>query len=114
MANAAVIEVGRVCVKVAGRDAGGFCVITKIIDGNFVEVTGPKKVSGVRRKKVNAAHLEPLGQKLEIKSGASDADVEAALKAAKLFSKFKTGLKFEPPKAGAAGARVIARIGRGK
>ena len=36
----ASIEVGRVCVKTAGREAGEKCAIVEIIDENFVEVVG--------------------------------------------------------------------------
>ena len=36
----AAIEVGRVCVKTAGREAGEKCAIVEIIDENFVEVIG--------------------------------------------------------------------------
>jgi len=90
----AAIEVGRVCVKLAGRDAGRYCVITSVRDKNFVEVTGPKKVTGVRRKRVNITHLETLPDVVEIKEGASDSEVEAALKASKLYKRFSEGLKF--------------------
>ena len=36
----ASIEVGRVCVKTAGREAGEKCVIVDVIDNNFLEVVG--------------------------------------------------------------------------
>ena len=36
----ASIEVGRVCIKTAGREAGEKCAIVEIIDENFVEVVG--------------------------------------------------------------------------
>ena len=36
----ASIEVGRVCIKTAGREAGEKCAIVEIIDENFVEVIG--------------------------------------------------------------------------
>lgn len=75
------IEVGRVCVKISGREAGSKCVIVDIIDKNFVLVTGPKKVTGVRRRRANINHLEPLAEKIEIKRGASDEEVAEALKA---------------------------------
>jgi large subunit ribosomal protein L14e len=39
----ASIEVGRVCVKIAGREAGEKCAIVEIIDENFVEVVGEAK-----------------------------------------------------------------------
>ena len=34
------IEVGRVCIKIAGRESGEKCVIVEIIDDKFVEVVG--------------------------------------------------------------------------
>ena len=45
------IEVGRVCVKVAGRESGKKCVIVDVMDKSFVVVTGPKKVTGVKRRR---------------------------------------------------------------
>lgn len=75
------IEVGRICVKVRGREAGKKCVIVDIIDKNFVLVTGPKNVTGVKRRRANINHLEPLAEKIEIKRGASDEEVVEALKA---------------------------------
>lgn len=69
------IEVGRVCVKLNGREAGHKCVIVDVIDKNFVLVTGPKKISGVRRRRTNVKHIEPTEETLEIKKGASDDDI---------------------------------------
>lgn len=74
------IEVGRICVKLSGREAGRKCVIIDMTDKSFVMVTGPKKVTGVRRRRANVGHIEPLQDKLEIKKGASDEEVEEALK----------------------------------
>lgn len=34
------IEVGRICMKISGREAGEKCVIVEIIDDKFVEVVG--------------------------------------------------------------------------
>jgi len=75
------IEVGRICVKLTGREAGRRCVIVDIIDKNFVLVTGPKDISGVRRRRVNVNHVEPLSDRIKIKRGASDEEVKEALKA---------------------------------
>lgn len=77
-----VIEVGRICVKVVGREAGKRCVIVDVIDKNFVLVTGPKNISGVKRRRVNINHLEPTGEKIEIKRGANEEEVTEALKSA--------------------------------
>ncbi|MCD6529922.1 50S ribosomal protein L14e [Candidatus Bathyarchaeota archaeon] len=83
------IEVGRICVKTSGRESGRKCVIVDIIDRNFVLVTGPKKVSGVRRRRSNINHLEPTELKIEIRRGASDEEVEESLKSAGLIEQMK-------------------------
>ncbi|MEM3699557.1 MAG: 50S ribosomal protein L14e [Candidatus Bathyarchaeia archaeon] len=76
------IEVGRICVKLSGREAGRKCVIVDIIDKSFVLITGPKNLTGVKRRRANINHIEPLQEKIAIKRGASDEEVTEALKAA--------------------------------
>ena len=73
------IEVGRICVKITGREAGSKCVIVDLIDENFVLVTGPKDVSGVKRRRANIKHLIPLEDVVQISKGASDEEVKRAL-----------------------------------
>lgn len=73
-----VMEVGRVCVKTAGREAGEKCVIVDLIDETHVLVSGPN----LKRRRCNIKHLEPMPNKLEIAKGASDEDVRRALEAA--------------------------------
>jgi large subunit ribosomal protein L14e len=75
------IEVGRICVKVVGREAGRRCVIVDVVDKNFVLVTGPKSVSGLKRRRLNINHLEPTGEKIDVNRGATDEEVTDALKA---------------------------------
>jgi len=58
------IEIGRVCVKIAGREAGEKCVIVEIIDDKFVEVVG----TNIKNRRCNIKHLEPVDQTIEIKS----------------------------------------------
>ncbi len=53
------IEVGRICVKQAGRECCTKCVIIDVMDKSFVLVTGPKKVTGVKRRRVNINHVMP-------------------------------------------------------
>lgn len=77
-----VIEVGRVCVKLTGREAGRKCVVVDIIDKNFALITGPKKVTGIKRRRTNVGHIEPTEIKINIKRGATDEEVEQALAAA--------------------------------
>ena len=68
-----IFSVGRMCVKIAGRDAGRKCVVVEQLDDVFVLVDG-----NVRRKKVNVKHLEPLAQALELNEQASHEDVKKA------------------------------------
>jgi large subunit ribosomal protein L14e len=83
------IEVGRVCVKLNGRETGQKCVIVDVIDKNFVQVTGPQKLSGVRRRRTNVKHLEPTEDTIDIKKGASDEDVTKAIGKGKKVEAFK-------------------------
>jgi large subunit ribosomal protein L14e len=72
------IEVGRICVKIAGREAGEKCVIVEVIDDKFVEVVG----TSMKNRKCNIKHLEPVDQTIEIKSDDVEAikkDLEAAI-----------------------------------
>ena len=77
-----VIDVGRVVVKVLGREAGRKAVVVDIVDENYVVITGPKSLTGVRRRRVNINHIEPTDKKIEIKKGASDEEVLKAIEAA--------------------------------
>lgn len=70
-----MIEIGRLCVKTAGRDAGKKCLIIDILDGNYVLIDGE-----TRRRKCNIMHIEPLSQKIEIKKNASHDEVAKVLK----------------------------------
>jgi len=88
------IEIGRrICVKVAGREAGRKCVIVDIIDDNFVLVTGPKSLTGVKRRRVNIKHIEPLDKVIDIKRGASDEEVLKAIAATGLTDFMKEVVK---------------------
>jgi large subunit ribosomal protein L14e len=68
-------ELGRICVKTAGRDARLKCVIIDVLEGNFVMIDGQ-----TRRKRCNIAHLEPLDKVLKVKKNASHDDVAEILK----------------------------------
>ena len=76
------MEVGRICVKQAGRENGKKCVVIDVMDKSFVLVTGPKKVTGIKRRRVNINHVMPLQDKIEVKRGASDEEVAQVLEAA--------------------------------
>ena len=68
-----LFQVGRLAVKIAGRDAGRKCVVVKVVDDSFVMIDGD-----VRRKKVNLKHLEPLSETIEISDDASHDEVKKA------------------------------------
>jgi large subunit ribosomal protein L14e len=76
------LEVGRICVKLAGRETGRKCIIIDVMDKSFVLITGPQKVTGVKRRRVNINHVRPLQDRIEIPKGASDEEVNSALEAA--------------------------------
>ena len=88
-----VMELGRCVVKSQGREAGQKAVIVDILDRNFVLITGPQNVSGIKRKRANIKHLEPLEQKIEIARGAADDEVETVLQQEGLLEDFKTPIK---------------------
>lgn len=73
------IEVGRICVKIVGRETGRKCVVVDVVDKNFVLVTGPQKVTGVKRRRVNVSHIEPTEKKIKIRRGDSDEEVASAI-----------------------------------
>jgi large subunit ribosomal protein L14e len=56
------IEVGRVCVKISGREAGEKCAIVEAIDDKFVEVVG----TNVKNRRCNIRHLEPLNETVKV------------------------------------------------
>ena len=78
-----MLDVGRVCVKLAGRDAGKTCVIVDVLDKEYVLVDGE-----TRRRKVNVQHLEPTAKTIDVAKGASHDDVKSA---------FKTHLQIDLP-----------------
>ncbi len=90
-------EIGRICFKIAGREAGQKCVIVGVIDKNFVLVTGPKNLTGVRRRKVNVSHLTFTPYKINIKENASDEEVLKTIQESGLmdFMKEEAKVKFE-------------------
>lgn len=82
-----ILEPGRVCLKIAGREAGKYCVVVENVDDNFVLVSGPKSVTRVKRRKCNIAHLEPTPEKFDIGKG-DDASIENSWKNSGLIDKF--------------------------
>jgi large subunit ribosomal protein L14e len=69
-----MFDVGRICLKTAGRDAGRFCMVIEKLELPYVIVEGY-----TRRKKVNIRHLEPTDKVVEITKDASREKVIIAL-----------------------------------
>ncbi len=89
------IEVGRVCYKVRGREAGRKCVIVDVVDENTVLITGPKQVTGVKRRRASVKHIVPLEQAVKIGKGASDDEVLKAIQEAGLLDFMRERIKLE-------------------
>jgi large subunit ribosomal protein L14e len=87
----AVFDVGRVCVKIAGRDARKKCVVVEVIDSRYVTIDGE-----TRRRKCNISHLEALDVTVDIDSGANNAAVVKAMNAEGFVCKEKTASEKQP------------------
>ena len=74
-----MFEIGKICIKIAGRDAGKVAVVVDVIDDKIVLIDG-----NVRRRKCNISHLEPLDGDVKIKKGASTSEVHKAMSTAKI------------------------------
>ncbi|MEK6907497.1 MAG: 50S ribosomal protein L14e [Nanoarchaeota archaeon] len=66
--------IGRICLKLTGREAGNYCVIVNNLDNNFVLIDG-----NVKRRKCNMDHLELTDKVVEIKKDASKDEVLNAM-----------------------------------
>ena len=66
-----MMDIGRLCIKTAGRDAGLKCVIVDVLDNKFVLIDGE-----TRRRKCNILHLEPLKDSIKVKKNASHEDIK--------------------------------------
>ena len=88
----ASIEIGTLCMKIVGREGGRIGTVVKKLDKSFVLFTGPKLVTGIKRRKCNIEHLEPLNVKLDIKEDATDEEIIEAYKKSGVTTKFKLKL----------------------
>jgi large subunit ribosomal protein L14e len=105
-----MIEPGRVVLKIAGREAGKYAVIVERVSDSFVLITGPKSVTGVKRRKCNIDHIEPTEHRLEIDSKADDAIIENSWKDSGLIEKLEIKVplkrtKVKEPKKAISGKR---------
>ena len=86
-------DVGRICVKLSGREAGKKCVVLDVVDKNFALITGPPDLTEVKRRRVNIQHIEATPERVEIKKGATDEEVTKALEKGKKTNFMKTSVK---------------------
>ena len=54
-----MLSPGRIVLKIAGREAGKYAVIIESPKNGFVTITGPKTITGVKRRKCSITHVEP-------------------------------------------------------
>jgi large subunit ribosomal protein L14e len=97
-----MIEAGRIVLKIAGREAGKYAVVVEKSGDSFALITGPKSVTGVKRRKCNIEHIEPTEHVLKIGSS-DDAGVEQAWKDSGLIET----LQIELPKLRTKAAKEI-------
>jgi large subunit ribosomal protein L14e len=86
-------DVGRICVKLSGREAGKKCVVLDVVDKNFALITGPPDLTEVKRRRVNIQHIEATPERVEIKKGATDEEVTKALEKGKKTNFMKASVK---------------------
>jgi len=103
----AALNVGRICVKTAGREAGRYACVLKKMDANFVLVTGPRVLTGVKRRRCNVEHLEPTQYSVDVKSEAGDKEVIAAYGKAGLLTKL--GLRKPSPEVVKEAEKKVAK-----
>lgn len=84
-------SIGRLCVKIVGRDAGLRCVIVDKVDDNTVLIDGE-----TRRRNCNVKHLEPLQETIKLKKGASHKDVASEFKKLGFEARETTPKKSKP------------------
>jgi len=80
----AVIEPGRIVMKIAGREGGCYAVVLEIPKDSFVLITGPKSITGIKRRKCSIFHLEPTEHMLQ---AGTDEQLERAWKSSGLIEK---------------------------
>ena len=74
--NVIFMDVGTVCIKTRGRDAGSMAVVLSKAKEGRVLIDGPK----VKRKSVNVLHLFPIGKKAKVKEEENHEKVIDSLK----------------------------------
>ena len=100
-----MIEPGRIVLKIAGRESGKYAVIVENTNDNFVLITGPKTITGVKRRKCNIDHIEPTEHKIDIGSKADDATIESLWRSSGLIEKLEIKIPIKRTKAVSSGTK---------
>jgi large subunit ribosomal protein L14e len=100
-----MIEPGRIVLKIAGREANRYAVIVESINDSFVLITGPKSITGVKRRKCNIEHIEPTEHKFEIDSKADDSSIEGLWRSSGLIEKLEIKVPVKRAKAVSSGTK---------
>ena len=88
-----MMDIGRVCVKIAGKDAGKKVVVVDVLENNFVVIDGQAK-----RRRCNIMHLEPLNIVVTLKKNAPHTEVAKELGKLDIFvSESKAKAKKQRP-----------------
>ena len=74
-----MLDIGRVCIKTAGRETGKIAIVVKKEEDGFVLVDG-----NVKRRKCNVGHLQPTDKIIKIKENDSTGNVHKAMEAEKM------------------------------
>ncbi len=69
------IDVGSVCVKTTGREAGKKAVVLEVVDDAHVLVQG----IGVRKRKCNISHLFPTGKRVDVGKNVTEKEIAQML-----------------------------------
>jgi large subunit ribosomal protein L14e len=73
------MEIGSVCIKTKGRDAGKIVAVLSKPKNGRVLIDGAK----TKRKQCNVLHLFPIGKEIKVKEEETHEGVTKALKALK-------------------------------
>jgi len=83
-----MIEIGRLCFKTTGKEAGKKVVIVDIVDNKFVLIDG-----NVKRRKCNREHLFLLHEKIDIAKGASTQEIKRIFETSGFLEEKKEAFK---------------------
>ena len=69
------LEIGSVCIKLCGREAGEQAVVLEKVDEKYVSIIGPR----VRKRKCNIYHLFPTGKTIKITKSVTQKELAGKL-----------------------------------